>query len=107
MFSPFFSGVAEAGAARNATVLGTGNDLKFEFLGETNFGSVITVKGDVFEDGKEIAFELPVAVFLFVVATRRAYGRFERGGFVQGSEKRELLRRRSVHKIFSEELVAV
>src|SRR6266404_1653638 len=107
MFAPlFFSGVAETGAARNATVLGTGNNLKFEFLCETNFGSVITVKGDVLEDGKEIAFELPVVVFLFVVATGRTDGRFERGGFIQGAEKRELLRRRSVHKIFSEEFVA-
>src|SRR6267143_4892143 len=106
MFAPLFSGVAETGAARNATVLGAGNNLKFEFLGETNFGSVITVKGDVFEDGKEIAFELLVAVFLFVVATRRAGGRFERGGFIQGAEKRELLRRRGVRKIFGEEFVA-
>src|SRR5882724_2649558 len=106
MFSPFFSGVAEAGAARNATMLGTGNNLKFEFLGETDFGSVITVKGDVLEDGKEIAFELPVAVFLFVVAARRADGRFERGGFIQSAEKRELFRRRGVRKILGEKFVA-
>src|SRR5882724_9419181 len=106
MFSPFFSGVAEAGAARNATMLGTGNNLKFEFLREADFGSVITVKGDVLEDGKEIAFELLVAVFLFVVAARRASGRLEGGGFIQGTEKRELLRRRGVCKISGEEFVA-
>src|SRR6267143_5704690 len=106
MFAPFFSGVTETGAARNATVLGTGNNLECEFLGKTNFGSVITVKGDVFEDGKEIAFELLVAAFLFVVAARRADGRFERGGFIQGAKKHELLRRRGVGKILGEELVA-
>src|SRR2546425_5367543 len=106
MFAPPFSGVAETGAARNTTVLGTGNNLKFEFLGKADFRSVIAVKGDVFEDGKEIAFELLVAVFLFVVATRRADGRFECGRFVQGAEKRELLRRRGIGKILGEEFVA-
>src|SRR5258708_34652489 len=98
MIAPVFSGVAETGAARHATVLATWNDLKFEFLRETDFGSVITVKRNVLEDGKEITLELAVvAGFFFVFGEGGGGGSIGKGAVFHGAEeKREVECRRAV-----------
>src|SRR5207245_9863274 len=46
-------------------MLRTGNDLQFQLLGESDFGSVITVQSHTFKDGEEIALHLSIAAFGF------------------------------------------
>src|SRR5260370_3603780 len=86
----------------------TGNDLQLQFLRETDFGSVIAVESHVLEDGKEIALHLGVAAFGFPQGRSLLSLRAGKGGSrVHGTQKDELLGRRSGSKVFAEERVAL
>ena len=89
-------------------MMSPGNDLEIQFLGETDFGSVVAVESNSLEDVPEITFELLVSLLGNRVAV--AGGAIAAGthrGIVHGAEEGELLRRRSGGKIFREKIVAL
>ena len=50
------SGIPDAWADGCAAMLSARNNLKFKFLGKTNFGCVVSVNRDALEDFPEITF---------------------------------------------------
>src|SRR5260370_41206 len=87
-------------------MMSPGNDLEIQFLGETDFGSVVAVESNSLEDLPEITFELLVSLLGDSVAVARGAIAAHRG-IVHGAEKGELLRGRSGGKIFREKIVAL
>src|SRR5207245_11466312 len=84
-------------------MLRTGNDLQFQLLGESDFGSVITVQSHTFKDGEEIALHLSIAAFGFP-EWRAIFlaGAGNGGGLIHGAEGGELLVGRGRGEVFGE-----
>jgi len=81
-------------------VLCAGNDLQFQFLGEADFRSVVTVNGDALEDFPEIAIKLGIG-FRNGVAVARTNHAIAENFIVDGAELNQLLFGRGVSKILA------
>src|SRR6059058_355893 len=100
------SGVPKSGANLQTTMLRTGNDLELQFLSESDFGSVITVEGNVLEDGEEAALQLCIPLVRRIGRVTRPAAALGGDGVVHGEQKGQLLRRGRHDEILSKKLVA-
>ena len=87
-------------------MLRTGNDLELQFLSESDFGSVITVEGNVLEDGEEAALQLCIPLVRRIGRVTRPAAALGGDGVVHGEQKGQLLRRGRHDEILSKKLVA-
>src|SRR5262245_55890370 len=105
IFSPR-SGFAQAGGHGIASVLRAGNNFQLQLFFETDFGSVVAMNRDAFEDFPEIAFQLAVG-FGNRVAVPRAYDLVGHHRSVERSQLRYLLLCRCVRKILAVKRLAL
>src|SRR5260370_27204188 len=88
-------------------MMSPGNDLEIQFLGETDFGSVVAVESNSLEDLPEITFELLVSLLGDSVAVARgAIAAGTHRGIVHGAGEGELPGGRSGGKNLCEKIVA-
>src|SRR5216684_2523902 len=100
------SGFPETGAQGLAAMLRAWDNLQFEFLGKTNFRSVVTVDGNAFEDLPEFAFHLLVGR-LHMVSMMSVSNAAGECGIVNGAQLCELLFGSSIDKILAEKSLAL
>src|SRR5713226_1382640 len=100
------SGFPETGAQGLAAMLRAWDNLQFEFLGKTDFGSVIAVHRNAFEDFPEIALQLLVGWLNMISMMGASNAACERH-IVNGTQLRELLVGGGVDKILGEEFLAL
>ena len=82
------------------------DNLQFQFLGKTDFGSVIAVHRNAFEDFPEIALQLLVGWLNMISMMGASYAARERH-IVNGTQLRDLLVERGIDKILAEEFLAL
>src|SRR5271155_4906664 len=87
-------------------MLRPGNNHQAQLAAKSNFGSVVAVQRDPFEDLEEIAPQLCVAFRNGVSVTRWSAPRHGYN-FIHRPHQRKLLRSGSIHEIFSKKLVAL
>src|SRR5215467_3293430 len=100
------SAFRKTGGHIGATVLLARDELKFEFLSETDFRGVVAVEGDAFKDKPEVAFELGIGLGNGV-AVARSDDAIAHDGVVDGAKLGELLFGGGVGEILAVERLAL